>query len=100
MENNFIANMNNALMLAVAVNEAGNEKCIDVDFVPVIGWTVEEYDQLRVWAIGSDNDKDEQGIIFNKDSEHWYLLNKSITGNGKEDLINVINLNKEIEIKI
>lgn len=89
---NFIANTNTALMLAVAVNEAGSEKCIDVTFVSVIGWTVEEYDQLRAWAIGSDNDKD--------DSEKWYLLNKSITGNGKEDLINVINLNKKIEIKI
>ncbi|PCJ87991.1 MAG: hypothetical protein COA54_04300 [Thiotrichaceae bacterium] len=95
-----IANTNNNLILTVAVNEPGSEKCIDVTFVPVIGWSVEEYDELRAWAVGSDNDKDEQAFIFNKDSKDWYLLNKSITGNGKEDLINVINLNRKIEIKI
>ena len=93
-----IPNTNNALMLAVPVYEA--DKCTDVAFVPVIGWTHGEYNELRVWALGVDNDKDEQKIIFNVDNGKFYVLNKQITGSGKEELLYLIKLNKEIEIKI
>ena len=97
---NFIPNTNNNLMLAVLLHEHDSEQPVDVVFIPVIGWSIEKYDQLRVWAIGTDNDDENLKIIFNVDSSNWYVLNKQITGSGKDDLIELINLNKKIEIKI
>lgn len=91
------------LMLAVPVYDPETDKFQDVKFVPVIAWAIEKkYKELPVRILpiapGVDNEADEVKIVCKKDAEEWYTCNGQNQGRGKENLIKMFNIQKEVEL--
>ncbi len=72
-------------------------KCTDIFFMPVIAWELNDLDNripinTKPVAVGSDNEDGDLKIVYRKSTNDWYVCNSDHHGNGKEDLIKLINV--------